>query len=235
MMISRFFFLVFICVAILSSCSKNQNFTVTGTVKGLKKGTLYLQQLKDSTLINLDSIVVDGSPNFKFSTELKEPQALYLHLDKKDASVYNDRIIFFAEPGEMRITTSLKDFDRKATIIGSKNQIKWTQFEKINKQFNITDINLIQNSFQAQKSGNQEAVLKYNDSINTLLKRRYRYIGNFAVTNKEYPIAPYVVVTQMPDASVSYLDTIYKSFPTKIQQSLYGKQLAQLVQRRSQK
>ena len=147
----------------------------------------------------------------------------------------NDRIIFFAEPGEMRITTSLKDFDRKATIIGSKNQIKWTQFEKINKQFNITDINLIQNSFQAQKSGNQEAVLKYNDSINTLLKRRYRYIGNFAVTNKEYPIAPYVVVTQMPDASVSYLDTIYKSFPTKIQQSLYGKQLAQLVQRRSQK
>lgn len=234
-MTSRFFYLSLICLAVITSCSKVQDFTVFGTVKGLKKGTLYLQKIKDSTLVNLDSLTVNGDPNFKFHTELKEPQILYLHLDKKDGSIYNDRIIFFAEPGEMNITTTLKGFDRKASITGSQNQVRWTQFEKINKQFNITNINLMQSSFKAQKNGRLETVSKYRDSIKTLQQRRYRYIGNFAITNKEYAIAPYLVLTQIPDASTSYLDTIYKSFPPKNQQSIYGKQLAKILQNRSKK
>lgn len=224
--------IIVISLLLLTSCSKSGDFTVYGTVKGLKKGTLYLQTVQDTSLITLDSILVDGNPDFKFTTDLKEPQVLYLYLDKRDASAYDDRIPFFAEPGEMRITSSLKDFERFAAITGSENQLMWNDFQKINTQFNDKNLDLIKNSFDAQKSGNQEAILKYDDSLSKLLERRYRYTGNFAITNKNYPIAPYIIITQIPDASVSYLDTIYKSLPQKTQQSLYGKQLKELIQSR---
>lgn len=229
----RVFFLLFLSLATLASCSKNGNFELSGTVKGLKKGTIYLQQIKDTTLVNLDSLVVDGNPDFNFTIDLKESQVLYLYLDKNDGRQYDDRIIFFAEPGEMTITTSLKNFERFAVITGSKNQKLWDQFHKINTQFQEKNLNLIKNSFDAQKSGDQDAILKYDDSLDGLLQRRYRYTGNFAITNKEHVIAPYLIISQIPDASVKFLDTIYKSFPSKTQKSLYGQELQELIRSRS--
>ena len=229
----RVFCLLFLSFITLISCTKSGDFTLTGTVKGLKKGTIYLQKIQDTVLVNLDSLVIDGNPDFEFATDLKEPQVLYLHLDKKDASEYDDRILFFAEPGEISITTSLKNFESFAAITGSQNQVKWQEFHKINDKFNDKNLDLIKDSFTAQKSGDQEAILKYDDSLNSLLQRRYRYTGNFAITNKEMPIAPYLVITQIPDASVKYLDTIYKSLPVKMQASLYGEQLKELISSRT--
>ncbi len=231
----RLFSLLILSIITLSSCSKSADFKVTGTVKGLKKGTIYLQKIQDTSIVNLDSLVVDGNPDFALTTDLKEPEVLYLYLDKKDASEYDDRILFFAEPGEMTITTSLKNFESFAAITGSENQMKWKEFQDINSKFNDMNLDLIKESFTAQKSGDQDAILKYDDSLNALLQRRYRYTGNFAITNKDLPIAPYIVITQIPDASVRYLDTIYKSLPTKIQGSLYGEQLSSLINSRSVK
>lgn len=229
----RVFFLLFLSVLTLTGCSKNGDFKVSGTVKGLKKGTLYLQKIQDTTLISLDSIAVDGNPDFEFTLDLTEPQALYLHLDKNDASEYDDRILFFAEPGEMNISTSLKNFERHAAITGSENQLLWNQFQDINTQFNDKNLDLIKDSFNAQRSGDQDAILKYDDSLQSLLQRRYKYTGNFAITNKEFPIAPYIIITHIPDASVKYLDTIYKSLPNKTQESMYGEQLQNLIKSRS--
>lgn len=231
----RVFLLLVSIVITVSSCSKSGDFIVTGTVKGLKKGTLYLQQTQDTMLVTLDSLVVDGNPDFTFSATLTEPQVLYLYLDKKDVSEYDDRILFFAEPGEMRITTKLKDFEGAAVITGSQNQLKLQEFEKMNSQFNDKNLDLLKDSFIAQKSGDQGAILKYDDSIQNLLTRRYRYTGNFAITHKDNPIAPYLVITQIPDASVAYLDTIYNSLPPKIKQSKYGSQLQGLINSRSLK
>lgn len=217
----------------MSSCSKSGDFIVTGTVKGLKKGTLYLQQVQNTTLVSLDSLIVDGTPDFEFLATLAEPQVLYLYLDKKDASDFDDRILFFAEPGEMRITTTLKDFERDAVITGSQNQLKLQEFQKMNAKFNNKNLDLLKDSFNAQKSGDQEAILKYDDSLKNLLARRYRYVGNFAITNKGNAIAPYLLITQIPDASVSYLDTIYNSLPPKVQASKYGAQLQGLIKSRT--
>jgi len=229
----RGFVFLFLSLLLVTSCSKQGNFTVSGTVKGLKKGTLYLQKIEDTALVNIDSLVVDGDPDFTFTTVLDEPQVLYLHLDKRDASGYDDRVLFFAEPGEMNITTSLKNFEGFAAVTGSENQMKWIQFQTINNKFNDKNLDLIKESFDAQKSGDQETILKYDDSLNNLLKRRYRYTGNFAITNKELPVAPYIVVTQIPDATITYLDTLYKSLPNKTQKSMYGKQLKELIKSRS--
>ncbi len=220
---------IFIISLLVISCSKTGNVTVSGTVKGLKKGTLYVQQLKDTMLVNIDSLVVDGDPDFEFILDIKEPEVFYLHLDKADDSGYDDRIPFFAEEGTINITTSLKNFEGFAAIIGSENQMHWTEFKNMNKQFNDKNLDLLKGSFEAQQSGDQEEILAYDDSLQQLLKRKYLYTGNFAATNRELEIAPYILITQIPDAATSYLDTLYRSFPRKTKKSLYGKELKKLI------
>lgn len=217
---------------LMISCSKTGNLTVTGTVKGLKKGTLYVQHIQDTMLVNLDSLVIDGEPEFEFILDVKEPEVYYLHLDKADESGYDDRIPFFAEAGIINITTSLKNFEGFAAVTGSENQMHWTQFKNMNKQFNDKNLDLIQGSFNARQRDNQEDILAYDDSLQKLLKRKYLYTGNFAITNKELEIAPYLVMTQIPDATTPYLDTLYKTFPRNTRNSKYGKQLKKLIEER---
>ena len=60
-------------VLLIASCSNNPtgNLQIQGNIKGLKKGTLYLQQLQDSTMVALDSIELNGDGNFMFDTKGK--------------------------------------------------------------------------------------------------------------------------------------------------------------------
>lgn len=223
------FLLILIIFSTIISCSKTGNLTVTGTVKGLKKGTLYIQSVQDTSLVNLDSLVIDGDPEFEFNLEISEPEVLYLYLDKAGASGYDDRIPFFAEAGKMNITTSLKNFEGFAAVIGSENHLFWKEYQTMSKQFNDKNLDLIKGSFEARRDGNQEDIQAYDDSLQSLIKRKYLYTGNFAHVHKDLEIAPYLLLTQIPDAKPSYLDTLYNRFPRKIKQSKYGKELEQVL------
>ena len=60
-------------VVMLVNCSEPEAavMTVSGSVKGLKKGVLYLQKVADSTLITLASLEIKGNGNFTFNTTLE--------------------------------------------------------------------------------------------------------------------------------------------------------------------
>ena len=59
---------------VLSSCNPSTKeasgdlMVVKGSVEGLRKGTLFLQKIQDTMLINIDSTVVQGTPKFEFQT-----------------------------------------------------------------------------------------------------------------------------------------------------------------------
>ena len=122
-------------LVLVTSCSKEGDFKLTGKINGLKKGTIYLQKIEDTALVTLDSLIVDGNSEFEFIADLKEPQIVYLTLEKVDAYEYDDRIMIFAEPGEMTLNTSLKNFESQAAITGSENQLKLDEYTKIIRRF----------------------------------------------------------------------------------------------------
>ena len=68
-----------ICVAVmLCSCSsKTEDLNITGQVQGIKKGKLFLQKIKDTSLINIDSFSFYNSSSFKFSVEVEQPEVLF--------------------------------------------------------------------------------------------------------------------------------------------------------------
>ena len=90
--------LLFLFALTLVSCSEpaKHNLTISGAVNGLKKGTLYLEKIKDTTVVTLDSIVMKGTSGFSFTTTIDEPEMLYLYLKKTDNVEQYQRIDFFA-------------------------------------------------------------------------------------------------------------------------------------------
>ena len=223
-------FVVFLCI---SACSKEEtNLTIKGKVEGLKKGTLYLQKIEDTSLINIDSLVVSGDPSFSFQTHLESPQIFYLYLNKTDATEFNDRITFFAEPGEMVINTSLKNFETDAVVEGSKNQEKLLEYRNMMKRFNDRNLELIKANLEAQQQKDENAIQSTNEEFDNLRKRRYLFTVNYALNNKDMEVAPYLAISEVYDANLKYLDTIYKSLTPEVKDSRYGKSLSEFLEER---
>lgn len=222
----------FALALMLTGCSNNKDFLLTGNINGLKKGTIYLQRIEDTTLVNLDSVVIDGVSQFELEAQLKEPQVLYLNLDKVDVSEYDDRIIIFAEPGEMTLHTSLKNFESQAAITGSANQLHLNEYQEIMMRFNEQNLDLIKKSFHARQDEVEDSILLYDKQLQQITRRKYLYTVNFAITNKDMEVAPYLAISEIFDANIKYLDTIYNSLTPKIRKSLYGKKLNELIAER---
>ena len=141
------FFCLIISLIFLMGCQSNPKpsglmMHVSGKVAGLRKGTLFLQKILDSTLVNVDSIVINGEPEFEFRTEIESPEIYYLYLNKDDGDTLNDRIMFFAEKGEITINTLLKTFESSAKVSGSENQELLQEYRKIARQFNAKTLNI---------------------------------------------------------------------------------------------
>jgi hypothetical protein len=225
----------FLLVLILiTSCGKPEpNLTVTGTIKGLKKGTLYLQQLQDTILVVMDSVIYNGEDNYSLKSELEAPEILYLTLDK-NAGDDIPRIAFFAVPGIIEINTTLKYFEFDAKITGSPLQEKLNEFKGITSRFNDQNLELIVAKFDAQKSGDPAQIEKANQDSDNLLKRKYLYAINFAMNNKNSEIAPYITLSEIYNANVKYLDTIYNALPKDIASSKYGIELEKFIKQRKE-
>lgn len=224
----RFLFTL-VMVAVLASCSsKLENLmTVSGEIDGLKKGTLYLQNIQDSVLTNLDSLEIRGEGNFDFEYEIESPELFYLYLSKADNNDLNDRIAFFGEAGNIIITTSWNQFESDAKIVGSKNHDEFSEYKEMISQFNKRDLELAQSAFSLTDT------LKV-DSVEALAERnyisRYRYILNFGLSNPSSYVTPYAAITDGLEANPIYLDSIFKALPDSIANSKYGKVLATLIE-----
>jgi hypothetical protein len=225
--------LLVLATLLLAACSSEENnLKITGKVQGLKKGTLYLQKVEDTSLANIDSVVVKGNETFSFEASIESPQILYLYLNKKDNNIYDDRVMFFAEPGEMIINTTLKKFENDAIVEGSENQKKLMEYQSMMNRFNTRNLELIQQSITAQQEENAQSLDSANAEYDKLLRRRYLFTVNFALNNKDLEIAPYLAISEVYDANIKYLDTIYKSLTPEVKSSLYGKSLEEFLEER---
>lgn len=205
---------------------------VKGRIDGLRKGTLYLQKIEDTLLINIDSTLVNGTPNFEFQTPLKTAEVFYLYLDKEDGDTLNDRILFFGERGTIEINTLLKTFESSANITGSKNQELLQEYQSFNRKFNDQNLELMKQFYQAQAEGKSKKADTLQQKLDNLLKRRYLYTINFAARNTDQNIAPYLALTQVFDANLALLDSIAVKMTPEVSSSKYGKELLSFIKER---
>jgi Domain of unknown function (DUF4369) len=220
-------------VLFLVSCSEKKstkNLEITGFIKGLKKGTLYIQKINDTVLVPLDTIKINGDSHFKSEMNINEPEMFYLFLDRGVSNSLDNNIVFFAEKGKINIETSLDFFTGDAKITGSKNHDLYEEYKKVVSRYVDQDLNLIKEKILSKNDAKKvEAIEKKQDGV---LKSKYLYTTNFAVNNGDYEVAPYVALAEIYDINLKYLDTIQKSLSPKVAKSMYGKKLDLLIAER---
>ena len=223
---------VLLSIVVFASCfekKSTKNFVLTGNIKGLKKGTLYIQRINDTVLVAIDTIKINGDSHFYSEFDIQSPEMLYLFLDRGVSNSVDNNISFFAEKGNMDIQTSLDFFTADVKITGSKNQELYDEYKKVVSRFVDQDLDLIEKRINALKDNKIGDAARIEEEQKGILKRKYLYTTNFAVNHGDYEVAPYVALAEIYDINLKYMDTIQKSMTPKVAKSLYGKKLNDFI------
>jgi vacuolar-type H+-ATPase catalytic subunit A/Vma1 len=215
---------VLVVSIILFACSskKDGDMVVEGNIKGLKKGTLYLQKIIDAAIVSVDSVAVFGDGNFSVTDNVISPEIYYLTFK---GNTVDKRILFFGNKGTITINDNMDTFGFNPEIIGSENQLVFNKFLKINDQFKNQRLQFIKKEFDAVKSKNLDSIEKVKTDFKKMIRRKYLFTANFALTNSGSEASPYIALTELYDANIKLLDTINKSLSVKVKKSTYGKRL----------
>jgi len=218
---------ILVLVSIFSCGNDANKLTVNGTVKGLKKGTIYLKKVQDTLLVTIDSVSLNGSSNFNFTSDIEEPEMFFLYLNKNTKE--DERISFFADKGLTKINTTLKNFAFDAKIKGSKQQDLMEEYLTMISKLNNQNLDLTKTMFEAAKDNDSLKLKETEIALNNMTKKKYFYTANFAVNNKDSEVAPYLALSEIYDANIYFLDTINNSLTPKIKASKYGKALEKFI------
>ncbi len=222
----RAFILGLLVITAACSSKKEGNMVVQGTIKGLQKGTLYLQKMNDSVLFNVDSVALFGKEMFKLSDDVNSPEMYFLTFD---GNTTEKRIMFFGEQGIITINDDVEKFGINPAIEGSENQKIMNNYYKVTKRFQEQFLDLVEEDFTAQKDKNAAKIAEIKKKSDNLTKRRYLFAANYAINNADFEASPYIALTDLVDANIKLLDTIHISLTPKIKESLYGKKLTKFI------
>ncbi len=224
-------------LAILASCStkeQTKDLTLTGTIKGLKSGTIYIQKYQDTSLVVLDSIKIDGNSSFESQLDLAEPEMLYIVLDRGVTTTIDNSLLVFAEAGKIDVQTDLKHFYASSKVTGSKNHDLYTNYLKMDNKYKDQLHELVQIDMNNFKDGKETNTPEIIEKRNLILKKKYLAAINFAINHKDYEVAPFIALSEISDANVKYLDTIKKALTPKVSASKYGKMLGDFIEMRKE-
>lgn len=228
--------LALFAISVIVACKQEENTDtnvhISGNIKGLSQGKLFLQKLQDSTLITIDSIDINGNSNFESHINLDSPEVLYLFLDRGQTKSIDNSLPFFAEPGQIKIETTLERFFADAKITGSKNHDLWVKFDSLNSKFRDQNLALMAKRLKNELKPNPSTTDSIENEYQKLLKRKYRYTAHFAVSNANKEIAPYLALSEIANINTAFLDTIQKSMTPEVAKSKYGKMLKEYVKKR---
>jgi hypothetical protein len=204
------------------------------TILWRQAGKLYIQKMIDTNLVAIETINIDGDSHFETTINITEPELYFLYLDRGVTNSLDNRLQFFAEPGDINIDTTLDNYLYNAKITGTKNNELLADYKQIVSRFNDEKLNLTAMRFDALKAKNNTKVDSIDKRTEDVIKKTYLYNVNFALNNRDYEVAPFITVTEIFDVNIKYLDTIQKSMSPKVAQSLYGKKLTNLYNIRRQ-
>lgn len=217
---------VFAVIAFACSSKKEGNMIVKGQIKGLKKGTLYLQKMKDTVLVSVDSMALLGDDKFTLSDNIESPVMYYITFDE---NTRDKRLMFFGEKGEITINDKLEEFGFSPKIKGSKNQEVMNKFRDIDRKFKEQNLDFIKQDVEARQAKDEELINKIALDYKKMVRRRFLFSTNFAIAHADSEAAPYIALTELFNANIKLLDTINSSLSKNVKNSDYGKKFQKFI------
>lgn len=227
----RFGALVFLLISALACSEKSDNNSILNVnIKGLNQGTVYLERLHDSTLVRIDSVLVEQEAPITLSTTLDSPEMLYLHVSVDASELIDTRLPVFMESGIVEVKTRLNSLQAAAVITGSQNHKKWQEYQQSIRRYSDKNLELIKASLEAQQVQNDSLVNAIDVQQRQLLRSRYLASINFAKNNTAYAVSPYIMLNEARAANTKFLDTVFLALQDSVKTGTYGKALLALIE-----
>lgn len=152
---------------------------ISGTVKGVSSGKVYLQKFNNKMFSSIDSAELkNGTFSFDKTLELPELYGITLNPDKSPLYV-------FLDPGKAEVTLDTAAYFRGSTVKGSKSQDLFTAYKK---QQNVQ----ISDFIKANPASIVSAYVLYRDFSYRLTPEQIK--ENLALLDPKLGNTPYVAV-----------------------------------------
>ncbi len=214
--------LTLLLVAASAFAQQGKGYTISGNIKGVKEGKVYLMQFvqggkRDSTEIR------DG--RFSFTGQLENPLPLLVTF----GAAFNKSFLFFGE--NSNIVLSIDTADMKATKVkGSASQKDYAVYDKALRPFNDQ---LEALSTLSRSKGRTDTRLQ--DSISTVWEKiadqRKEAASRFIQAHPGSVVSAYAITRHFvvqPD--IEKLEAMYNSLSPAVQQTSLGKEISQRVE-----
>jgi peroxiredoxin len=111
---------IIFALVIFGGCGKNPNkLNLSGTVKNVSSGKIYLQRYENKSFFNIDSTdIVNGT--FKFTNEVKLPEIYGLAIDNSGNPFHS--FIIFLDNNPIKVELDSVDEFKNTIVTGSKEQ-----------------------------------------------------------------------------------------------------------------
>lgn len=209
-----------------SNASSATNFSINGSVKGIKKGDIILQYFVDDKLHADTGKIVNE--NFSFTGKLKEPQEVLLSFRQDD---YNGSIKFFAENADIIVTADTANLTAPV-VKGSVSQNDFESYQKETSSVEERNEALNKTGSALYNAGKITPAVR--DSLFAigaqLEKERITIITNFTNAHPASVISSWAISKRLlfePKAEI--LEPLYNTLTVSNQTSIYGKLIHQSI------
>ena len=208
---------------VLFSCNKlaEGEYIITGNVKGMKTGLVYLEKQGPMGMgfMAIDTVKIEDG-KFEIKGKASEPEIHFIHVDK-----VNGKLTLVLEGGEIEIEFD-KDSLVKSKISGTYNN---EESEKIQKKLKSKIVDFQQRNKvaieNAQKSNDTVAMNKLRAEYDLIQKDITDYTFGYPKTHPKSFIS--VLILQMmasnPKFTPKEIETIYNSFDESLKKTKPGK------------
>lgn len=218
------------CITAVAQQSTPRPFTLTGTITGVKEGTIYLGYAGSGDKYINDSVVFSNG-QFRFTGKLTEPAMAYLSYNNKRVAMDDPNMAtFFIEPANMKIALVFNAF-KDAVITGSATQNEYAQLQKQQQKLRKRWQIVMDTLSAINKRSN---VLFQETKAWALSPYQEEYQEITASFMQKYPVS-YVTAWMLRferNISTDSLKKLYARFPDRVKQSSYGKAIATDLEKR---
>lgn len=233
--------LIFVLGIVLVSCKENSKYTIKGRISNAEDKYVYLDELKVSTSVPLDSVLIDKDGSFKFTGKVSQPTFFLLRLDSK-----NFITLLVDSTEQVQVQGDAANFSRDYSVVGSEGSAFVQQLNQhlSRTKHQLDSIKSLQLAFMNDPSYmNRKAIWdqQYNDIRQRQIEYSQKFVSEhpFSMANvlalyQRFSDDSYVIQDlQSLKVAASALNSFYPN--SEHVQALYKNTLSLMVEQRTSK
>ncbi|MGV9003578.1 redoxin domain-containing protein [Flavobacterium sp.] len=226
---------LFLAVALVAiSCKNKEEYTISGSIDGMKSGTVYLEKLSENGMstIAVDTVkVLDGK--FEIKGKALEPSIHFIQIDKLEG-----KVLFILENGDIDITVD-KDSVFKSKMGGTYSNDEFYTFNeqlaKLQKKSQGKIVKFQQENMakmtEAQKNNDTIVMNSLRNEIKALRSESTGFMNSYPKTHPKSFISILLLENMLnnPDIKITDVEKTFNSLEESLKKSTAGKKVTETI------